>query len=195
VRAEPSAIGDMAIESKLCLYERAVSSRNNAGRDCDSLIPDIDQAVLSDIKRQYSEKCTDCICYALNPKERRVIFLDDFSEMKDYCVLAKLNEMTEEEALEYDCYDPLPEYRKDFNRLNIHWVGREQRFMRENFIGEHGREPTEKELEIALADEIGRPGKSHSERFRVYYALTFPDRVRKVKQIIKTEKGLKLVAA
>lgn len=167
-------------------YERA---KVRTPMDCGSLIPELDQAALEEIRARYPQKCVDCICYALNPAERRVIFFDPIPEMKDYCVFSRLQVMSEEEAEFYDSYDALPQYKSEFMRLNRNWVQREQKFLLENLIKTLGRNPTETELDAALAEEIGRPGKSHAERFRVYYAVAFQDRVHKVRKTKKEKEA------
>ncbi len=160
-------------------YQRVVDSKKSI--DCASMVPQSDGAILQAIHARYPSKCVDCICYSLDPAERKVVYFDELEIMRDYCAFAKLKKMTEEEAEVYDCYDPLPEFYSEFMGLNRHWVNREKKFMYENLSRQLDRSPTTIELETALADEIIKPGRSHSKRFRVFYAIAFPEKVRKVK--------------
>jgi len=162
-------------EKDKCLtYERALSSKS---MDCGSLIPEVDKMVLDEIKTRYPQRCVDCICYALDTAERRVIFYDNLAEMRDYCVFSRLKEMSDGEAMKYEGYDVKPEFQHHFSDLNQHWLARERNFLVESLKDELKRCPSSGEIESAFVNELLKPGKSHGERFRIFYALAFKDKV------------------
>jgi hypothetical protein len=139
----------------------------------------VDLDVLKELGTRYSLVCIDCICISLASDELRVIHSQQDDRLRNYCALARMRAMSDEELSELDHYRAKPEFENEFRSMNLAWLRTERGFLILNLEKELGRPPRSSEVEDRLADELLKPGRSHSRRFRVYFALTHPNEVEK----------------
>lgn len=139
-------------------------------------------ADLKEIERKirtfYSSVDANIILDAIKPERLRVILSQSWLGIADYFSLARVERMSKDDLDE--CYDSgryglLESHKLDYAVLTEHWVETEKYFMVMKLKDEYGREPTEMEFNIALADELLSTGRSPPKECRAFALLKHPD--------------------
>lgn len=133
--------------------------------------------IFGELNQYYRGRKLGYLLAVFDVPKLKVIYSDPLHEARDWLLYAKIERMSIEKLEKAGAYDYKPEFKHDFYSRNENWLAMEQAFARENLKRELGREPSETEVTNKFADEILAAGKSHSRRFRAFYAMKFRDRV------------------
>lgn len=136
-----------------------------------------DNALLQQIVGYFSTGELNFILANLDDSKLRVIHEESWTEPQDYIINAWIESMSEAELEGYHYYNALPEFMHHYFEHKKNFLMRERNFVKFNLGRKYGREPTESEVELAFADEIGEKGKSISAKCRAFYAMKYADRV------------------
>lgn len=112
-----------------------------------------------------------------SPDKIRVILDNPRLGRDDYPFLNRVETMTSEELATYDTIVPSSSFNwKHYDGLRINWIAQEGYLLRERRQRELGRALSEDEYNFELAEEVIKG--LHSEKFRAFYCLRYPERVK-----------------
>lgn len=120
------------------------------------------------LKAYFPPRRIDYIARVLTAGELSVI-----ADLADALIIARIKRMPARRLRRLDALEPAcAEDRRLFGRLQLHWLHAEEYLLATRL----GRRPSHREL---FADFMRN---ENGPRFRAYFALKFPDRVRRVRR-------------